>query len=517
MKRPMLKQFQQVTEYHSDPTSVFYHLCQKKPASLLLESAEIDNKQGIKSLMIIDSALRITAQGRTVKIEALTDNGLSLLPLLKAQQSALVTTQLTDNHLILTYPPIDALLDEDSKIKAPSVFDTLRDLLKLVDLPADADQHSLLVGGLFSYDLATEFEAIATLPEYQHCPDYCFYLSETLFTLNHKTKTAKLSACLFTPNDNEEQRLKARLLDITTQLTCSTVSIPKQTLPSPELTGSVSDEQFKTTVKKMQDAITQGEIFQVVPSRRFFVPCPEPLAAYQTLKQQNPSPYMFYMQDEHFTLFGASPESALKYTKETNQVEIYPIAGTRPRGRNPQQKIDPDLDSRLELEMRTDKKELAEHLMLVDLARNDLARICQPGTRYTPELLKVDRYSHVMHLVSRVVGQLRQDLDALHAYQATMNMGTLTGAPKVRAMQLIAETEQTRRGSYGGAIGYFTAKGDFDTCIVIRSAFVANDIATIQAGAGVVFDSDPQAESDETYYKAKAVINAIQTAHQEAR
>jgi len=163
--------------------------------------------------------------------------------------------------------------------------------------------------------------------------------------------------------------------------------------------------------------------------------------------------------------------------------------------------------------MRTDKKELAEHLMLVDLARNDLARICKAGSRYTKELLKVDRYSFVMHLVSRVVGQLRPDLDALHAYQATMNMGTLTGAPKVRAMQLIAESEKIRRGSYGGAIGYFTANGDLDTCIVIRSAYVEDGMATVQAGGGVVLDSDPQAEADETRNKARAVVQAIIKAH----
>ncbi|MCG6522258.1 chorismate-binding protein, partial [Vibrio parahaemolyticus] len=148
------------------------------------------------------------------------------------------------------------------------------------------------------------------------------------------------------------------------------------------------------------------------------------------------------------------------------------IAGTRPRGRRADGSLDRDLDSRIELEMRTDHKELSEHLMLVDLARNDLARICTPGSRYVADLTKVDRYSFVMHLVSRVVGELRQDLDVLHAYRACMNMGTLSGAPKVRAMQLIAAAEGKRRGSYGGAVGYFTAHGDLDTCIVIRSAYV---------------------------------------------
>jgi len=269
----------------------------------------------------------------------------------------------------------------------------------------------------------------------------------------------------------------------------------------------------------------EGDIFQVVPSRSFSIHCPNPLSAYAKLKETNPSPYMFYLKDSDFVLFGASPESALKYTKQSNEVEIYPIAGTRSRGFNKDGSISKDLDSRLELELRLDKKETSEHLMLVDLARNDVARISEPGTRHVADLLQVDRYSHVMHLVSRVVGQLREDLDALHAYQlredldalhayqACMNMGTLVGAPKIRASQLVRDVEKKRRGSYGGAVGYVNGEGDMDTCIVIRSAFVKNEIAYAQAGAGVVFDSVAQLEANETRQKAAAVLNAIALAH----
>ena len=221
---------------------------------------------------------------------------------------------------------------------------------------------------------------------------------------------------------------------------------------------------------------------------------------------------MFYMQDSEFSIFGASPESALKYDCDSNQVEIYPIAGTRKRGKHADGSIDADLDSRIELNLREDEKEKSEHIMLVDLARNDVARVSRPGSRYVKDLLKVDRYSHVMHLVSRVVGQLRDDLDALHAYQACMNMGTLVGAPKVSAASLIRQVEGKRRGSYGGAVGYINGQGDMDTCIVIRSAFVKQGRAYIQAGAGVVHDSDPQAEADETRNKAQAVINAVLSA-----
>ncbi|CAI6375801.1 unnamed protein product [Macrosiphum euphorbiae] len=212
----------------------------------------------------------------------------------------------------------------------------------------------------------------------------------------------------------------------------------------------MSDLQYSSIIKKLQKLIQKGEIFQVVPSRKFFLTLNNSLAAYQELKKSNPSPYMFFMQDESFILFGASPESSLKYDEKTRQIELYPIAGTRPRGRKKDGTLDLDLDSRIDLEMRTNHKELAEHLMLVDLARNDLARICEPGSRYVSDLVKVDKYSHVRHLVSKVVGKLRGRLDALHAYSACMNMGTLTGAPKVRAMQLIAEYEKECRGSYGG-------------------------------------------------------------------
>jgi anthranilate synthase component 1 len=211
-------------------------------------------------------------------------------------------------------------------------------------------------------------------------------------------------------------------------------------------------------------------------------------------------------------MFGASPESAIKYQQHNRQVEIYPIAGTRARGYKANGEFSLDLDCRIELELRQDKKELAEHIMLVDLARNDVARVCKAGTRHVADLLKVDRYSHVMHLVSRVCGTLSDDLDALHAYQACMNMGTLSGAPKVRATELIRQYEGKRRGSYGGAVGYITGEGDMDTCIVIRSAFVKSGIAHIQAGAGVVYDSNPQAEANETRQKAQAVISAIKKA-----
>ncbi|SPZ59407.1 Anthranilate synthase component 1 [Serratia quinivorans] len=513
--KPQLKLLKAEASYRGDPTTIFHQLCGARPATLLLESAEINSKQNLQSLLVIDSALRITALGRTVTLHALTANGAAMLPLLDEALPAEVQNQVRPNGRELTFPVIDAIQDEDARLRSLSVFDALRTLLTLVDSPAD-EREAVMLGGLFAYDLVAGFEDLPPLRQENRCPDFCFYLAETLLVLDHQRGVARLQASVFTADTAEEQRLQQRLeqLQLQLQLKQTPQPIPHQKLEDMQLSCNQTDEEYGAVVSELQQAIRQGEIFQVVPSRRFSLPCPAPLAAYQTLKDNNPSPYMFYMQDDEFTLFGASPESALKYDASNRQIEIYPIAGTRPRGRRADGSLDLDLDSRIELEMRTDHKELAEHLMLVDLARNDLARICQAGSRYVADLTKVDRYSFVMHLVSRVIGTLRADLDVLHAYQACMNMGTLSGAPKVRAMQLIAASEGTRRGSYGGAVGYFTATGDLDTCIVIRSAYVEDGIATVQAGAGVVLDSVPQAEADETRNKARAVLRAIASAHQ---
>lgn len=511
--KPKLLLLTSETNYRGDPTAIFHQLCGDRPATLLLDSAEIESKQNLKSLLIIDSALKISARGRQVTIQALSINGASLLPLLDNLLPDEIDKQVSEGYRLLNFPQNLATQDEDSRLKNLSIFETLRSLLNLFEVPAD-ERQAMLLGGLFSYDLVSSFEPLLVQNEQHTCPDFCIYLAETLLVLNHQQQHARLQASLFTDNLNERQRLHHRLIELKRQLASDhSIPVPAK-VDNMTLHCNQSDEEYAQVVSHLQNHIRRGDIFQVVPSRRFTLPCPVPLAAYRQLKESNPSPYMFYMQDENFTLFGASPESALKYDADNRQVEIYPIAGTRPRGRKTDGSIDFDLDSRIELEMRTDHKELAEHLMLVDLARNDLARICQPGSRHVAKLIEVDRYSFVMHLVSRVIGKLRLDLDALHAYQACMNMGTLSGAPKVRAMQLIAEVEDRPRGSYGGAIGYFTAHGDLDTCIVIRSACVEKGIATVQVGAGVVLDSIPLVEAEETRNKARAVLLAIASAHQ---
>ncbi|ERK18112.1 Anthranilate synthase, aminase component [Pantoea sp. AS-PWVM4] len=510
--KPTLKLITGTAPYREDPAAVFHQLCGARPATLLLESADIDSKRNLKSLLIVDSALRISATGNVVTVQALSENGRSLLALLDEALPQAVQIAVRPDGRELHFPQPQDLQDEDSRLKALSVFDALRLIPQLVQSPEE-EREAMFLGGLFAYDLVAGFEELPELRNDQRCPDYCFYLAETLLVIDHQTRSARLQASLFCPSTSEFQRLQSRVEQLRGQMTQPAPALPVQTVEHMVLSTNQSDEVYCNVVSQMQEAIRIGEIFQVVPSRRFSLPCPSPLAAYDTLKNSNPSPYMFFMQDQDFALFGASPESSLKYDATSRQIEIYPIAGTRPRGRHADGSLDRDLDSRIELEMRTDHKELAEHLMLVDLARNDLARICVPGSRYVADLTSVDRYTYVMHLVSRVVGTLRHDLDVLHAYRAVMNMGTLSGAPKVRAMQLIANAEGTRRGSYGGAVGYFTAHGDLDTCIVIRSAWVEDGVATVQAGAGIVLDSQPQAEADESRNKARAVLRAIATAH----
>ena len=504
------------TNYQSDPTIIFNQLCKKKQFSLLLESAEIEKKHDLESMIVLDTAVRISALNNTVTLQSLSENGRNVLLTLDKVLPKTTIMFSSENNRKIVFPSVKYNIDEDKKLNSQSVFDIFRTLIKTFNMPKNSSK-SMFFGGLFSYDLVSHFEYLPPVKNNQNCPDFCFYLAETLLILDHRKKTCIIQSSLFKKNTSEKNRLKKRLHKLKYQLTQHLSGTNKPSIIPMIVKYNQTDKQYIKIIEKMQQSIKKGEIFQVVPSRKFSLPCPHPLLAYQRLKKSNPSPYMFFMQDSHFTLFGASPESALKYNPKNRQIEIYPIAGTRPRGKTQTGSIDLDLDNRIELEMRTDAKELSEHLMLVDLARNDLARICAPGSRYVANLTKVDRYSCVMHLVSRVVGELRCDLDVFHAYCACMNMGTLTGSPKVKAMELIAKAENEKRGSYGGAIGYFTGSEMFDTCIVIRSAYVENNIATVQAGAGVVLDSIPQSEADESQNKARAVLDAIIYVHTEKK
>ncbi|RYV02103.1 anthranilate synthase component I [Shewanella sp. OPT22] len=493
--------------YFDDPLSLYRKLTQNSQHTMLLESAEVESKDHLQSILITHSALQIQCAGNQLTFTALTNNGKALFNTIELYFSC-EQVDTSENTVVVTLSKPAELLDEDEKLMTTSTLDGLRALVST--LKDTENNQPIFLGGVMAFDLIETVEPLPKVKEGENdCPDYLFYVAETLINIDHTSNTATLTSYQFDSEIETQSLLTKQSTDI---IELSEITEFKKQPFSPvdaEVSVNISDDDYKAKVVELKEHIIAGDIFQVVPSRCFSLPCPNTIGAYRKLKETNPSPYMFYFNGPDFTLFGASPESALKYDATTNQVEIYPIAGTRKRGKKANGEIDQDLDGRIELELRLDKKELSEHLMLVDLARNDVARISKSGTRKVAELLKVDRYSHVMHLVSRVTGQLREPLDALHAYQACMNMGTLTGAPKVRAAQLLREAEGERRGSYGGAVGYINSKGDMDTCIVIRSAYVKNGIAHIQAGAGVVFDSDPQAEADETRHKSQAVISAI--------
>jgi anthranilate synthase component 1 len=279
------------------------------------------------------------------------------------------------------------------------------------------------------------------------------------------------------------------------------VSLPTE-VPSIPFESNVAKDKFHANVLKAKEYITGGDIIQVVGSQRFSTPVKaSPLDIYRAARSVNPSPYMFLLELNGFSLVGASPEIHVRC--EDQRVEIRPIAGTRRRGKTPEE------DAALEKELLADPKERAEHVMLVDLARNDLGRVCDFGSVHVKDLMIIERYSHVMHIVSEVEGKLSADRTPYDLMRATFPAGTLSGAPKIRAMQIISELEQTARGPYGGCVGYFSFNGNLDTCITIRTALIKDRKAYVQAGGGWVNDSTPEAELQETVNKAKAMLKAV--------
>ncbi len=271
--------------------------------------------------------------------------------------------------------------------------------------------------------------------------------------------------------------------------------------PEAEPVSNFTHEGYKAAVERAKEYIRAGDIFQVVPSQRWTQPFPHPpFALYRSLRRTNPSPFMFYFNFGGFQVIGASPEILVRvFGKE---VTIRPIAGTRPRGASPEE------DRAHEESLLADAKELAEHLMLLDLGRNDVGRVARIGTVHPTEEFIIERYSHVMHIVSNVVGELDEEHDALSALLAGLPAGTVSGAPKVRAMEIIDELEPEKRGVYGGGVGYFSSNGDMDVCIALRTAVVKDETLYIQAGGGVVYDSDPEAEYMETVHKSNAIRRA---------
>jgi anthranilate synthase component 1 len=369
--------------------------------------------------------------------------------------------------------------------------------------------------GFLSYDVVRRFETLPELAEDDlHHPELGMMLATDLVALDHFEGVAILIANAIVPAGASAADCAAAYHQAIGRLDAMTTAMSRPTPPmvstvdSPPRTQATSRTEpggYPKAVDAAKEAIRAGECFQIVLAQRFERPTTaDPVDIYRVLRATNPSPYMYLLRFDGFDVVGSSPEVHVKVTG--NRALLHPIAGTRWRGATP------DEDAALAAELMADPKERAEHVMLVDLARNDLGRVCVPGTVEVPEFATVERYSHVMHIVSTVVGELQPDRTAFDVLAATFPAGTLSGAPKVRAMEIIEELEPTRRGLYGGVVGYFGFGGDMDTAIAIRTALIRDGVAYVQAGAGIVADSDPQAEETESRNKAAAVLSAIAAA-----
>jgi anthranilate synthase component I len=364
--------------------------------------------------------------------------------------------------------------------------------------------------GYLAYELARKFEP--SIPAARHdplgLPLAHLLMVDTLLVFDHLRRTIKAVTYVPLTDDlpTDYRRGCERLDDLLERLRGGTHVIGLEDAPGRSqphgITSNTTQDQYTERVLRAKEAIAAGECFQVVPSQRLSVTTSaSPVSLYRALRSINPSPYMYFLNFGGYQIVGASPE--LLVLVEDGEVTTRPIAGTMPRGDTPEE------DERLARHLLSDEKERAEHLMLVDLGRNDVGRVAEPGTVCVPRLMEIERYSHVMHIVSHVTGRLRQGLRGVDALRAAFPAGTLTGAPKIRAMQIIADLEHDQRGPYGGAIGLFNRDGDLETAITIRTLVLKDGTAHIQAGGGVVADSDPATEYQETLNKARATLAAV--------
>lgn len=406
--------------------------------------------------------------------------------------------------------------------------DVLRDSLEALHTPARADLPPFTGGfvGYLAYDAVRNWEKVPdTNPSDYGAPDVCYLLATDMAVLDHWNGVVTLIANAVN-FDATDARVEAAWADACRRLDEMQNSLAEshaapvatfQLTESAEVVANTSHEEFKANVERVKEYIRSGDAFQVVLSQRFEFPfTADALNIYRVLRSTNPSPYMYLLrmpiasksslvsEETAICMVGSSPEALV--TVRDRHCTVHPIAGTRPRGDSAAQ------DAALSAELFADTKERAEHLMLVDLARNDLGKVCAPGTVDVVEFMQVERYSHVMHLVSTVTGELAPDHSAFDALAATFPAGTLSGAPKPRAMAIIDELEPVRRSVYGGAVGYLDFAGNLDVAIAIRTGVVVDGKVYVQAGAGIVADSDPDAEDQECWNKAAAVLRAAATA-----
>ncbi|EXU68843.1 anthranilate synthase component I [Streptomyces sp. PRh5] len=463
------------------PVGLYRKLAAERPGTFLLESAENGRSWSRYSFIGVRSAATLTERdGRT--------------------------------HWLGT-PPVGVPTEGDPLQALRATVETLhtpRDLGGLAQLPP-------FTGGMvgyLGYDIVRRLEKVGEHGRDDlRLPELTMLLTSDLAVLDHWDGTVLLIANAINHNDLDTgvdeayadavARLDAMAADLVRPVATDPAALPESELP--EYTALWGGEDFMEAVDDIKERIRAGEAFQVVPSQRFETPCSaSALDVYRVLRATNPSPYMYLFRFEGFDVVGSSPEALVKV--EDGRAMLHPIAGTRHRGATPQE------DAALAEELLADPKERAEHLMLVDLGRNDLGRVCEPGSVEVVDFMSIERYSHVMHIVSTVTGSLAEGRTAFDVLTACFPAGTLSGAPKPRALQIIEELEPSRRGLYGGCVGYLDFAGDSDTAIAIRTALLRGGTAYVQAGAGIVADSDPVAEDAECRNKAAAVLRAVHAA-----
>jgi anthranilate synthase component 1 len=461
------------------PVSAFLKLAGEDVNSFLLESVEGGEQLGRYSIIGVKPDVIWRCSGAKSEINLSADKSATSFA---AQDGA----PLTNLKRLFAQSEID-VIDDDLPPMAAGVF------------------------GYLSYDMARQMEALGPRPNGGvDTPDSVF-IRPTLLAVfdNVRQEILLITPVRPTQTVNADQayaaacdRLDAAAAKLAAHLS-EDLRNPKVGAPPPAPDSNVASQQFKGTVNRAKEYIAAGDIFQVVLSQRFTTRFEAPpFSLYRSLRRTNPSPFMFYLNFEGFSLVGSSPEILVRV--RDGEVAIRPIAGTRWRGKTPAE------DKALEEDLLADPKERAEHLMLLDLGRNDVGRSAEIGSVRVTESFAIERYSHVMHIVSNVVGKLREDVHPVDAVSAGFPAGTVTGAPKIRAMEIIDELEACARGVYGGAIGYFSADGNVDTCIALRTAIIKDGELHVQAGAGVVADSNAEYEHTECVNKAKALFAAAQ-------
>jgi anthranilate synthase component 1 len=503
----------------SDPIDFFAKISDygRSKHCCLLESREYLAGTSALSFGTSKPALYLTGTGREFEIKALSKTGKRMISYLTSNAERFGFCETVDfnaERIKGTIKKTEGLVDEQTRLQCTNQMDILRAVAFAFRLASKPFRVTCGLLGAISYDFIDQFEKLpANNEDLLGNPDYELYFADNIFLMDHEHGQGYVVVNVIITNEDREAPIAEAQNCFDYYENIARFDTPRAKRHKAHLLALSTDtnqKEYEDMVRAAKRHILDGDIFQVVLSRTKVEPCAdEALDVYKRLRELNPSPYMFYLNTPNTVLLGSSPELNLRVSgTENRSVEIRPIAGTKPRGRTGGQ-IDADIDFRYEAELKIDRKELAEHMMLVDLARNDIARVAQPGSRVVTQLLTVEKYESVQHLVSNVKGTLASNLDALSAYLATMNMGTLTGAPKIEAMKIIRQLEKTKRGYYGGAVMYLTVDGQFDSCITIRSLQIRDHKAYIRVGAGIVHDSVPKTEFEETEHKAGSCMRAL--------